>query len=70
MAFTCVVLRLGMVSLLIARASLIYLSWRNMQMRAAQPMDEIATLSGASSDVRALDYDMSTSKSTKLKAEC
>jgi magnesium transporter len=56
MAFTYVVLGSGTASVLIAAGSLNYLSGHNMQMRAAQRMDEIETLSGALSDMCALDY--------------
>lgn len=56
MAFTYVVLGSGTASMLIALGSLNYLSGHNMQMRAAQRMEEIETLSGALSDMCALDY--------------
>jgi magnesium transporter len=56
MAFTYIVLGSGTASMVIALGSLNYLSGHNMQMRAAQRMEEIETLSGALSDMCALDY--------------
>jgi magnesium transporter len=56
MAWGYVVMGSGMAAMVIAVGSLNYLSGHKMQMRAAQRMEEIETLSGALSDMCALDY--------------
>lgn len=60
-AFANVVLGSGLAGLLIASGSMNYLSGRTMQKRASERLDEIETLTGALSDMCAIDY---TVKST------